>query len=175
MKYIDDILVELSSRLPELEWKISSLNHSFSSHSIPKGLFRPHPEFSAVACVNEIKEDITALSQQKNERSANFLATRIQQKINVLVTICNLGNQKNKREEKVHFGLQTISTRQQWIQGLELDIEILSKQQDAMTKALQAMRYNKNNEALLNLKAELGEVERRLTLAKETLNQALAR
>lgn len=127
-----------------------------------------------MACVAEIKADVELLSQQKNERSAFYLAERIRQKINVLVALCQIHNRKNKPEEKVSFGVKMLSTRQQWIHDLELDIHTLEKQQQAMTKTLEQMlRYNKT-EAILDLKAELGKIERRLTLAKETFNRAVS-
>lgn len=172
MNYIDEILVELSSRLPELEWKISALNSSFSSHSLPRGLFRPQPELTAQACVDEIKSDIWALSIQKNQRSASYLALRINQKINVLVALCQIHSRKNKSEEKVYFGLKMLSTRQQWIHTLESDINTLALQQQAMAKALEQMKQTTNDPAILSLQGELGEVERRLTLAKEELHRA---
>lgn len=174
MNYLDKILSELSSRLPELEWKISSLNSSFSSHSLPRGLFRASMELTGSACVAEIKSDIQALSGQKNERSASYLAVRIQQKINVLVALCQIHSRKNKSEEKVYFGLKMLSTRQQWIQTLETDINTLSIQHQAMAKALEQMKHSANGSAILSLQSELGEVERRLTLAKEALNHAVS-
>ena len=43
-----------------------------------------------------------------------------------------------------------------------------------MIKALEYMARNPNPQAILQLKAELGEVERRFTLAKEALNRAVS-
>lgn len=173
MKYLAELLTELSSRLPELEWKISGLSVALSSHNLPKGLFRHGVELTGSGCINEIKEEIHKLSQQKNERSAHFLAERIKQKINVLVALCQIDGKKNKPQAKANFGLTMLSTRQQWIQGLEADISTLTRQQQAMTKSLQQMNNGSKPEAILKLRAELGEVERRLTLAQETLNQAI--
>lgn len=174
MNYIDELLAELSSRLPELEWKISALNSSFTSHSLPRGLFRPSPELSGQACIDEIKWDIQALSVQPNQRSASYLALKINQKINVLVALCQIHSRKNKPEEKVYFGLNMLSTRQQWIQTLESNINTLAGQQQAMAKALEQMKLNTSNPAILSLQGELGEVERRLTLAREELNRAVS-
>lgn len=174
MDYINDLLADLSARLPELEWKMSSYSAGFSSHSLPKGLFKFRSEFSGPACIAEIKADIDALAKQTNQRSASYLALRIKQKINVLVVLCQMHTRKSKPEEKVHFGLQMISTRQQWIQSLEDDIERLTTQQQAMLNALAQMKQSANNPGQLNLRSELGEVERRLTLAKEALTRAIA-
>lgn len=85
----------------------------------------------------------------------------------------NASGQK-KSEEKVSFGIKMLSTRQQWINDLEMEINKLVAQQQAMTKALEHHRHSHNSSAILHLKAELGEVERRLTLAKETLNRAVS-
>ncbi len=172
MGYVDEILTELYSRLPELEWKISTLKSAFSSHSLPRGLFNTTLEFSAQACVEEIKSDIKALSGQTNQRSAFYLASRINQKINVLVALCQIHSRKNKPEEKVYFGLNMLSTRQQWIHKLESDIQTLEMQHQAMIKSLEQLRLNSNAPAVLSLQGELGEVERRLTLAKEELSRA---
>lgn len=165
----NELLTELIARLPELEWKISGLGSSFSSYSLPRGLFRAAIEPSGVACVAEIKADIQALSQQQNERSAFYLAERIRQKVNVLVALCQIHSRKNKSAEKVHFGVTMLSTRQQWIQNLTTDIHTLEGQQQAITKTLEQMIRSNNSATILQLKAELGEIERRVTLAKETL------
>lgn len=173
MNYINDLLVELNSRLPELEWKISELSSAISSHNLPRGLFRTGFELTGASCVKEIQADILALSHQKNERSAHFLADRIKKKINVLVALCHMDNRKKKSTEPVYFGVKMLSTRQQWIHNLESEINTLTLQQQAMTKSLEHLSHSDNTGAILSLRAELGEVERRLTLAKETLNQAI--
>ncbi|WP_298628110.1 primosomal replication protein PriC [uncultured Legionella sp.] len=173
MNSINELLTELNSRLPELEWKISELSSAISSHNLPRGLFRTGFELTGAGCVKEIKADMLALSQQKNERSAHFLASRIKQKINVLVALCQIDNKKSKAAEPASFGVKMLSTRQQWIQNLETDINTLTQQQQAMVKSLEHLSHSNNVDAVLALRAELGEVERRLTLAKETLNQAI--
>ncbi|TAL65118.1 MAG: hypothetical protein EPN84_02025 [Legionella sp.] len=172
MDYIAEVLEQLTSRLPELEWKISSLNTAFSHRQLPRGLFQPQSEYTGASCVAEIKRDLEALAQQTNPRSANYLATRINQKINVLVTLCQI-HSRNKPEEKAYFGMQMISTRQQWIQNLESDIELLQLQQQAILRALEQLQGTSNQTAILNAQWELGEVEKRLTLAREKLQQAV--
>ena len=174
MNYINDLLAELTARLPELEWKISSLSSTISSHRVPRGLFRSGIELTGPACVEEIKAEIHALSQQKNERSAQYLADRIKQKVNVLVALCQIESRKNKPEEKVYFGVKMLSTRQQWIITLEKDISTLEAQQQAMAKALEQLKHSTNTASILSLQRELGEVVRRLTLAREALNQAVS-
>ncbi|KTC87943.1 MULTISPECIES: primosomal replication protein PriC [Legionella] len=166
------LLQELTARLPELEWKISALEESLSNHSLPRGLFRPRLEVTAANCIEEIKADIRALAEQKMASGAYYLAQRIQQKINVLVTLCHLQSNKPKNEKKPSFGLNSISTRQQWLQSLQQDINRLTEQQEAMSKSLQQMQTRGDSQVVLSLKAELGEVEKRLTLAKETFARA---
>ncbi len=174
MNYIDDLLNELNDRLPELEWKISELSSAISSHNLPKGLFRAGFELTGAGCVKEIRGDIVALSHQKNERSAYYLAERIKQKINVLVALCHMDGRKKKTVAPVSFGVKMLSTRQQWIQSLESEINTLVQQQQAMIKTQEHLSSNDNADAILSLRAELGEVERRLTLARETLKQAIS-
>ncbi|WP_425169859.1 hypothetical protein [Legionella sp.] len=173
----NQLLTELIARLPELEWKISKLGLSFLSYNLPRNLFRFHREgeTTAGACITEIKEDLQTLLQQKSERSAFYLAEQIRRKVNVLVTLCQIHSRKNKKEEKVYFGVKMLSTRQQWIAQLEMDIGTLEKQQQALAKTFeQRIDNNHNSAATLQLKAELGEIERRLTLAQETFNRAVS-
>jgi DNA primase len=173
MHAINELLQELSSRLPELEWKISELSTAISSHRLPHGLFRFKAELTPEGCIEEIKADIDALSKQKNERSAYYLAERLKQKVNVLVVLCQIEGRKNKPKQKASFGLNMLSTRQQWIQSLENDIQTLTMQQQAMLKTLEQNHVCKDKNASLSVHAELGEVERRLTLAREKLDQVI--
>lgn len=174
MNYLNELLRELTARLPELEWKISEIGSFIHSQNIPRGLFRSVSELTGASCIEEIKTDIYALSHQDNERSAYYLANRIKQKVNVLVALCQIESKKNHVEEKVYFGMKMLSTRQQWITTLEHDIKNLEKQQQAMLSSLEHMKSGSNTEAILSLQSELGKVEQRLTLARESLNQAVS-
>ncbi len=165
---IAQLLADLEARLPELEWKFATLGIVLSPNSLPKGLFYLRQATTASACVAEIKDDIQALTLQKNESSSYYLAKRIHQKINVLVILCQIQANKPKKEEKIHFGVKQLSTRQQWLQTLENDIRILKAQQQALTKTLQQMQSQAHAQAILNLQAELGKLEKHLTLAQET-------
>jgi hypothetical protein len=173
MAYINALLEELKSRLPELEWKLSDFKTAISRSSLPIGLFRTRVELTGTACINEIKKDIQFLSQQENERSAHYLASKIHQKINVLVTLCQMTRQASKSENKVLFAVKKLSSRQQWVQSLEHDVNTLRAQQQALIKTLELKQQTSDTEAELHLLKELGEVERRLTLAKETLTRAV--
>jgi hypothetical protein len=169
------LLNDLTARLPELEWKINELGSAFSKYNLPKGLFRSKNELDGPACIAEIKTDIHALSLQKNERSANYLAERILQKVNVLVALCQILSRKPKVEDKSCFGVKMLSTRQQWIRDLEVKIQAMEAQRQAMGRSLeQMMRRNQQPEAILQLKAELGKIEQRITVAQETLSRAVS-
>lgn len=174
MTHIDELLADLSARLPELEWKINGLTPVISSHSLPRGLFSAAIELTGSACVAEIKSDINALAKQSNPRSAHFLAERIKQKVNVLVTLCQIASRKEKPESPVTFGINMLTTRQKWLQSLENNINTLHEQRLALTKALEQIQRSGNSQAILNVQGELGEAERRLTLAKEAFKQAIS-
>ncbi|HAU1182609.1 TPA: lpg0405 family Dot/Icm T4SS effector [Legionella pneumophila] len=174
MGYIDELLEELSARLPELEWKINGLSSSISIHNLPKGIFSSVIEFNGPACIKEIRDDIHALQKHKDESIACFLAERIQKKINVLVVLCQMDKKNNKPESKISFDLTTLSTRQQWIKTMEEKICALEEQYQAMRKTLEQMKSCSNPATILRLQTELGNVEKRLTLAKETLDRAIS-
>ena len=66
-----------------------------------------------------------------------------------------------------------LSTRQQWLQALEQEVEVLKKQKEAFNKCLLQIRPAKEDPSvLLNLRVELGALEKKLTLAEESLNKA---
>lgn len=172
MNSLDDLLTELNSRLPELEWKIKSLGTNISIHHLPRGLFKTRSEFCGQQYIDEIKADLKVLSQQNNKRCAHYVAEQIKSKVNVLVTLCQLDQKKPKSHGKEYFGLGMLSTRQQWMQSLEHEIATLVLQQKGMISTLEQMNKIKNTEAILALNSELGALEKRLTLAKETLSKA---
>ncbi len=164
----------LSARLPELVWKLNTIHPVLNQKSLPPGLFIEQLEMTPQSCIDEIKEDLRRLNAHKNERIAHYLADRVNKKINVLVRLCQIRKEKRPQGQSVVFGVQAISTRQQWLSTLEGDIEKLSIQQQALTETLNKLLIRDDTNALLNLQAEIGEVERRLTLAKETLARAIS-
>lgn len=173
MSYIDELLGELTARLPELEWKINNLAPAaFSSKTIPRGLFNSYKELNPKVCIDEIKNDLLLLNTTKSQYSSLYLAEKIQRKINLLVTLCQLDKKRKKISPSPSFGLNMLSTRHQWIVELEQKVHTLESQHQAVIKTLTQMEKNANLEAVLNLKSELGELERRLTLAREALQKA---
>lgn len=174
MSELNDLLADLSSRLPELEWKIKGLGASFPVYSLPRGVFQTPFGVSGATCIAEIKSDILALSRQKNQRSATFLASRIQQKINVLVGLCQMHQRKNNPADKPHFGLSQLSTRQQWIQSLEEEIDSLASQRQALLRVMEQMKLGVDATSVLSVQKELGQLEKQLTLAREALAKAVS-
>lgn len=162
-------------RLPELEWKLQSSNTLINQSSLPRGLFRSETESTPRSYIEEIRSDILALQQQTNERGAHYLAARVSQKISVLVRLCQLQARKKVPAQKVHFGVQAISTRQQWLQGIKEDVERLTVQKEALLSALKNRGVKSAPQVLLNLQVELGEIEQQLTLANEALVRAVGR
>ena len=163
-------LSHLAARLPELEWKLSLPGVIINSSLLPRGLFRSQLEWTAKSCIDEIKADLQTIKQQENEKSIHYLAERVEKKINVLVRLCKKNTDLNTTERHAAFGIQALSTRQQWLQTMQKDIDVLSKQHQALEAALITLQADNNNtQAILSLQVELGNAERRLTLAKETL------
>lgn len=158
-------LKELEARLPELEWKMSSLGQTISTKLLPRGLFRLPAETSPVAFINDIKADLKYLSLHQSEYSGYYLAQRIQQKINVLVALCSL--EKKPLTPKNQY-LNIITTRQNYVHDLEKEKIALLSQHQAM---LERIEQTKEEAFILRLKMELGEIEKRLTLIKETMDR----
>lgn len=170
MQSIGKLLNQLRARLPELEWKIAGMSAFITTKKLPPGLFRCAKEANGLHCIAEIKTDIQDLSQQTNPRAANYLAMQIERKINVLVCLCQTYQKQNKPQRQA-FGVESLSTRQQWIQSLENEILDLSQQRQALEKTL-AKADRANSALILGLQSELGEVVKCLTKAQETLGRA---
>ena len=170
---LHDLLIRLSARLPELEWKLSLLGQTINPALLPRGLFRSRIELTSLTCINEIKADIQAIKEQDNEASVHYLAERVEKKINVLVRLCKPNPAKKTPERQLDFGVQAIGTRQQWLQTMQDNIDALTLQHQALAAALVSLQAENNTQAILSLQVELGKAERRLTLAKETLAKSI--
>ena len=171
---INESVQVLVARLPELVWKLSTIGSAFNPRLLPRGLFKTQLEMTPQSCIDEINADLQLLNDQKNERSERFIAERVSQKINVLVRLCQINADKKPSGEPLAFGVQEMSTRQQWLENLQEDIVRLSTQQLALAATLSKLNTSQNPQAILGLQAEVGEVERRLTLARETWARATA-
>ena len=71
-----------------------------------------------------------------------------------------------------HFSVESISTRQQWLEVLTLKIKGLIEQKEAIILSL-AERFSEQNITALNMHQELGEIEKRITVAQEIYNRAM--
>lgn len=169
MESIKATLQQLNARLPELERKLSRLPVALPNQ-FPRGLFQEQIEPSAQGFMQDIRTDLTRLSEQKDEQSAYYLAARISQKINVLVHFCQKNASLPKVPNAPALGLQELNTRKRWLKALEDEITALQ-----MQKAALMSRINKDpgQAAFFQLQQELGLVERELTLAEENLHRAL--
>ena len=172
MTSINETVKILSDRLPELVWKLSTLHGVFNPKLLPRGLFNYQLEMTPQSCIDEINANLDILRHHKDEKSACYLAERVSQKINVLVRLCQLHAKKQPSRPSLTFGVQAISTRQQWLGTLQDDISRLCAQQQALTITLGKSQAGHDSQSILSLQAEVGEVERSLTLARETLDRA---
>jgi hypothetical protein len=169
---LQDALKQLSKRLPELEWQLSSLGNYINPKQLPRGLFREQLEYTPQSCALDVKHDLHILKSQTNRASAHFLAERIHQKINVLVRLCQTKIKVRVDAPLTTWGLRAISTRQQWLKTLEADVLRLSEQQTAMQTLIASMQAEYNAKALLVAQGALGDIERQLTMAREVLARA---
>jgi|GEM_PF-1754333 len=169
---VEALINELSGRLPELAWKLEALYFNFNPKTLPRGLFQPQFEMTPQSCIDEIKEDLRRLNAHKDERTLYYIANRVTQKINVLVRLCQVEKDRKPIKQESSFGVQALNTRQQWLITLQEDIDKLDVQQKALFSALKRREKNQDFQAMLSLQADLGDIERRLTLAQETLNRA---
>lgn len=169
---VGNLLQQLTDRLPELEWKMSILGEFISIKTLPRGLFRYAFDYKPSVCLEEIKADIQALTIQTDFAIAEYLSQRIHQKISVLVGLCNEKAKHKKGDKKTELSVKMLSTRQHWVQALEQEIQALEKQQQALQARQNHLQQASSPEIELALKAELGQLEKKLTLAKEKFQQA---
>ena len=163
----------LSSRLPELEWKLRASHVILNPKLLPRGLFQNRLEMTPQSCIEEIRADLQLLKTQTSERREHYLADKISQKINVLVMLCKPHEHKSKNTPPT-FGIKSLTTRQQWLRSLEEEIERLNHLEKTLVSTLSNHHTHQDSQVRLNLQAELGEVSRCLTLAKETLTRAIS-
>ena len=161
----------LRARLPELLWKLNKHHTLFHSSQLPKGLFHQTLEMSPHSCIEEIQLDLQALEGREEDESGRFLASKVNQKITVLVRLCQL--QADKPLSPPPDLLEAMSTHQQWVVALEKEVMHLRAQHQALATALQEGSSSRGSEALLTLQADLGESARRLTLAEEAMERAM--
>lgn len=171
---VQTVLMTLESRLPELEWQLKKHRKMFSPSHLPYGLFRNAPSALLSDYVHEIREDIQFLQRRTDENHVlPYLALKLQQKINVLVTLCSryMASITNPQPE-VNSIPTLLQTRQARLHSLDELMNQLQAQKEALIRA-----GNENNRAYpevqLKLNHELGEVEKQLSLLQETYHTTL--
>lgn len=171
MNYIDDVLDELNQRLPELSWKLASFGQTPSRRlQLPPGLFRAPLDAGSDGCIQELKKDIQTLQRQKQSPGALYLAMRIQQKVSVLVKLCQLHQQSTDTPEpSARYAIKELTTRKQWYESLEQELEQLTAQHTAILKAIERCSNSGDPQAMLSLQSDCGRIEKRMTLVKEEL------
>ncbi len=167
---------QLEARLPELEWQLSKMNATFPAFSLPKGLFRQKWDSDASCYASEIREDISLMAtyskQIENKAATHFLAVKINQKIQVLVSICKQYQKENTSSQSIGFEMAKISTRQEWLQNLDFDIQALHSQRTALLEVFSQKKLQNDAVSQLSLRRELGELEKKITLAEEAFGKA---
>ena len=167
MRSLQETILILQARLPELEWKLKQLDIRAIGKMLPKGLFISQSDTNFQSCIDEIRDDLFVLKKQSSERSAIYLTEQISRKVNVLIRICQLNKDSSKK--KPHsFSMSYIGTRQQRLQNLQDEITQLEQQVQALSSAYKNLQQSGDVQAILNIQVELGIVEKRLTQAKET-------
>ena len=162
----------LATRLPELSWKLNTLYSVLNPRLLPVGLFRYQFEMTPKSCIDEISADLETLSHHTHQLSSDYLARRVSQKINVLVQLCQTHKNKKATKHTMPFGVKAISTRQQWLVALQEDIDKLSREQQTLLSTVQRLQKKSAPDVILSLQSDLGEIERQLTEARETLTRA---
>ena len=168
---IPTLLDELKDRLPELEWQLQKLNCQAIRSLLPPGLFNTSLNNTFDDYIHEIKEDIKILSRSKSSQAQQYLATKIDRKVNILVKLCHQKPPSNPTAPKKSvFEIDSILTRGQWIQKMSDQVQQLTTQKIALLQANANPRLS--TASRLNLQHELGLIEKRLTLAEEAYHDA---
>lgn len=162
-------LQHLIARIPELEWKLGQVG-TIRAHQLPPGLFRCQLEFTPTAALLEVKKDLALLKEKINEPVSYYLVRSISQKVYVLVRLCKMHFKRPKSSQaKMVPNLDVISSRQQWLKNTQNEIEVLTVQHKALQSALIALQKSgaPNKDAILTAQADVGDVEKRITLLRE--------
>ena len=168
MNEIKPLVEQLANRLPELQWRLRDLSMTVNEKTLSPGLFQKRTEMTAQTCFAEIQQDLQRLHTLDDLVSAHYLARRIDQKIQALVSLCRLYPQKPQQKSTSSFGVEMIATRQQWLTHIGDEVKELEAQRKALLKQLKYAQ-EQNLQSVLTLKAQLGNLEQQLTTAQEML------
>lgn len=170
LELIQPLIQQLEKRVVELNWKLNQLSMSVPFHTLPRGLFRQVADrITPNDCIMELQQDLQRLARHTNLRAAQFLAARIQTKINVLVDLCQKHHPVIGAERSPKLSVTTLMSRQQWLQQMQVEIKQLEEQQQALQGAQQRLRPL-DTESILNVQQALATLEQRITRLKEALS-----
>lgn len=165
----DVLLQSIKDRLPELAWKTSLLPHRMTLHALPKNLFKISVDSHPSDCVNEIKDDLLRLLNTKQfSQEYAFLVRRLEQKIEVLVRLCQVEKKKQSTNSASTQLMMRLCHRRQWVEELEANIEALQCQHHHLQAQL---IESKDTQIQLTMQSELGKLEQKITILKEKLTQ----
>lgn len=165
------VLNELSVRLPELQWALRLADKNSLSHSLPAGVFRSPLQGEPYSFIEEIRWDLQVLARCLNDASGQALAQKIRHKIATLVAACRLPPHTKVATHGLESSvLKHMATRKQWVQNLEEQLTRLTEQHAALVHRLS---QSMDASLQLNLQAQLGQLQRELTLAKEAYTKAM--
>lgn len=157
---INTLLKELEARLPELEWKMSTYKHNFSSKLLPQDLFPKGSDNTPEEIMKHLKQEIQRLASHANYSACNYIAQRIHRKITLLVSCLK----PRDIESKINVHPMSLSTRQQFVEDLAQRIQQLKEQYEAIHARL---TKTSDPQTILQLKKELGNIEKHLTQIEE--------
>lgn len=169
---IDPMLKEIEDRLPELAWKTSLLPHRMTLSTLPKRLFSLPLDSHPSDCVNEIKHDLRRLNGiERFSQEYAYLVKRIEQKIEVLVRLCQIELKKHDNKSTSAQLMMRLCKRRQWVEELEQSIKNFQQQYDHLRA--QIKDDCKDTQVQLIMQADLGLLEKKITILKEKLAQTI--
>lgn len=158
---------QLLARLPELNWQLTQTNPVIWQQLLPKGLFRQSSYFTPSAVILELEDDLNAILQLDDGASRQHKIKKIEQKIQVLVTLCRLQKKyKNQSSEPEAKLLDKICKRGEWVMKLEQDIKELNIQKAALKDQLE---HPKKVDITLELQRQIGRIEQLIGKHQEAL------
>jgi len=164
--YLPELLQQLTSRLRELEWKLSRLGERIAFKRLPRGLFYcAGKSFRSSDFIKEIKEDLNHLSQETNLKSSHFLADKIERKISVLVALYHEHKRSDNKKKSEWSPINALTSRQQWLEQMQRDQDVLISQKNAYIQRMEHLQNN-NQEEALSIKHEIGLIVQKLTKIK---------
>lgn len=160
---------ELNQRLPELLWQMKSIKRIIPRSHLPAGLFK-NTSSEPEAYIEDIQADIERIRVQTAPKVIHYMVEQVARKIDVLVNCCKKKPSPHSKSSKSRLSVQAISTRQQWLQDIEKEVFSLQQQEQALRKQLNTCA--RSDAKILSLQAELGDIQRQLTLSNEALKKA---